>query len=170
MADSQQAEARWFLGQYENAIDCQRRIAIPKAWRGADTEANDFFILPGRQRSLQLVPAPMFQEMLHKLQRVSFADTRAAIALATIGSMAQQCVCDRQGRIVLPVQLLQHAGLSDKAVLLGAVTTVQIWEPKVWQTTCMDSDSGLDVLQAIQEQPAGNFLDILRQGSSAGQI
>ncbi len=140
-----------FLGEYKNAVDAQRRIAIPKAWR--PEQENQFYLLPGREKSLQLVPVEIFQELLQKLRRVSFADSQSAMALATIGSMAQHVVCDKQGRIALSPQLISHAAIDDKVVLLGAVTTVQIWNPDVWESRRMDSDVGLDALQAIQERP-----------------
>jgi len=151
-----------FLGEFEYTLDAQRRLALPKAWRGTEPNNNRFFLLPGRDRSLQLVPAAVFQDMLQKLRRVSFADAQAAVALATIGSMAQELACDRQGRIALHPKLMTHAGITDKALLLGAVTTIQIWEPGAWQQKKIDSEAGLDVLQAIQERP-DDVTQVLRQ-------
>lgn len=141
-----------YLGEHEYTVDSQRRVAIPKGWRHGSDEGNRFFLLPGREKSLQLVPAPIFHELLAKLRRVSFADAQAAVALATIGGMAQEVTCDRQGRLALNPKLMAHAGIVDKALLIGAVTTIQIWEPQTWQARRMDSDAGLDVLQAIQER------------------
>ena len=160
--NGQQVE-RCFLGEYEYAVDAQRRLAIPRAWRRTPAaEGNHFFVFPGRERSLQLVPAEMFQDMIAKLRRVSFADAKAAVALATIGSMAQEVLCDKQGRIALSSKLLAHSGIDDRAVLLGAVTTVQIWEPQAWASLRIDSEKGLDVLQAIQERP-DDFTDVFRR-------
>ena len=138
-----------YLGEFAFAVDAQRRLAIPSAWRGAA----GFVLLPGREQSLQLVPAAMFQELLAKLRQVSFADAQAAVALATIGSMAVMCEPDKQGRISLTQKLMEHAGIRGSAVLLGAVTTIQIWEPARWNKRRMDSQQGLDVIQALQEKP-----------------
>jgi MraZ protein len=150
-----------FLGEHEYTVDSQRRVALPKAWRRDDAARNRFFLLPGREKSLQLVPGEMFQELLLKLRKVSFADAKAAIALATIGSMAQEVTCDRQGRITMTPKLMDHAGITEKALLLGAVTTVQIWEPDAWEARKMSSEAGLDVLEAIQERP-DDFTEILK--------
>ena len=150
---AQQTGEFCFLGEYEYTVDAQRRIAIPKAWWNTAPNGNHFYLLPGRGQSLQLVPGPAFQELLQKLRRVSFADGQAAVALATIGSMAQEIRCDRQGRMSLSQKLMDHAGIVDKALMLGAVTTIQIWEPGRWQRQRMNSEAGLDALQAIQERP-----------------
>ncbi len=151
---------RWFLGEHEFTVDGQRRLAIPSAWRAATPEGNRFVLLPGRDQSLQLVPAAMFRELLQRLRQVSFADAPAAMALATVGSMAAGCDADKQGRIILTQRLMEHAGLSDRAVLVGAVTTIQIWEPSAWGRRRMDSNRGLDVIQALQERP-GNWNEVL---------
>ena len=151
-----------FLGQYEYTVDAQRRLAIPSSWRGPG-EASHFVLLPGRETSLQLVPASTLQELIVKLQKVSFADAQAAVALASIGSMAADCRPEpRQGRIVLPPSLMEHAGITDRAILLGAVTTIQIWAPENWKRRRMDSNRGLDVIQALQERP-DDLTDILRK-------
>ena len=152
-----------YLGEFDFAVDAQRRLAIPSAWRG---EGDSFVLLPGREESLQLVPAAMFQELLAKLRQVSFADAQAAVALATIGSMAVLCQPDKQGRISLTQKLMEHAGIRSGAVLLGAVTTIQIWEPGRWNKRRMDSQKGLDVIQALQEKPdaLGAVLGVLKKG------
>ncbi len=150
----------WYLGEFEFTVDNQRRVAIPRPWRSND-EDERFFALPGREKSLQVVPGAMFQELLAKLRKVSFADAQAARAMATIGSMALECAPDKQGRITLSNKLMDHAGLSKRVLLIGAVTSIQIWDPATWQERQMDSETGLDVLQAVQERP-DELTDILR--------
>lgn len=142
----------WFLGEFEYTVDKQRRVAIPSNWRQPEAEDNHFFLLPGRDQSLQLVPADTFLELLNRLRKVSFADSQASVALATIGSMAQECRCDKQGRIAMTRKLMEHAGINDKALLVGAVATAQIWNPEIWQNKRIDSETGLDVIQKIQEK------------------
>lgn len=143
----------FFAGEFEHALDAQRRIAIPHAWRGSD-DGGRFFLLPGRHQTLQLVPYAYFHaQLLDKASKVSFADADAALALARIGSLAQECRCDKQGRIPLPQRLLDYARLQDNAVLVGALTTVQIWEPSAWRRMQTSDEQALDVIQKIGERP-----------------
>lgn len=145
---------RWFTNEFDVAVDKQRRVAIPKAWRGATAEENHFFLLPGRGGSIQLVEAATFHEMLAKLRKVSIADPNAARAMAVIGAMMHDCTCDKQGRISLTPKLMEHAKLNDRAKLVGALTHVQVWAPEQWERdTAMDTEGGLDILQQIQEKP-----------------
>ena len=151
----------WFLGEFEYTVDSQRRVAIPSQWRGDEQEGSHFFVLPGRDKSLQLVPAETFQELLQKLRKTSFADSQSAVALATIGSMAQECQCDKQGRITLSKKLMEHSEIENKALLIGAVATAQIWNPENWEEKRIDSETGLDVIQNIQEK-GEDLGDVLR--------
>lgn len=143
---------RCFLGRHECAVDKQRRLAVPSSWR-RESGADRFYLLPGRGQSIQMIPEWSFQDLVEKLRTVSFADAQAARALAQIGSIAQEAQCDKQGRITLNPELHGYAGLAGRALLLGSVTFVQIWSPEVWQDQQMTTDSCLDVIQRIQEQP-----------------
>ena len=120
-----------FTGEYEHILDSQRRIAIPTSWRVKGVD-NIFYLLPGRHGALQVVPQVVFNELLVKARKVSFADPGASLALARLGAMAQECRCDSQGRIPVPQRLIDYADLKDNAVMVGALTTIQIWSPEKW--------------------------------------
>jgi len=143
----------FYAGEFEHAIDAQRRIAIPSAWRsGAD--GGRFCLLPGRHQTLQLVPYEHFHaQLLEKARKVSFADADASLALARLGALAQECRCDKQGRIPLPQRLMEYAGLRENAVLVGALTTVQVWSPEAWRRMQTSDEQVLDVIQKIGERP-----------------
>lgn len=162
MSAEKQAMQGLFLGEHEVTVDSQRRIALPSQWRKGEDAENHFFLMPGRENSLQLVPADTFRELVNKLRKISFADNQAAVAMASIGSMAQECLCDKQGRFALNKKLMEHAQLQERVLLLGAVTTIQIWNPDIWRDKQVDSETGLDVLQALQERP-DDINDVLKQ-------
>ena len=144
-------ETPFFSGEYRHSLDPQRRIAIPSCWRTGGLDR--FYLLPGRFKSLQLMPFDSFRSLLEKAAKISFADANASLALARLGSMAQECVCDKQGRIPMPQSLIDHAGLKDQAVLVGALTTIQIWLPENWMKHKTSPDEILDTIQKIQEAP-----------------
>ena len=161
--ETTQDTGRWFFGEFDCAVDGQRRLALPSTWRDDDQSRNHFFLLSGRDGSLQLVPADMFMELLQQLRKVSFADRDASRAFAALGSRAQECRCDKQGRFALGPKLMAQAGITDRAVLVGAVTTVQVWAPGKWEAASVDNEAGLDVIQNIQQQPGETLLEILRK-------
>lgn len=140
-----------FTGEYEHTLDSQRRISIPTCWREKGKD-NIFFLLPGRHGALQVIPYIAFKELLLKARKVSFADSAASLALARLGSMAQECKCDKQGRIPIPQRLLDYAKLGDVAVMVGALTSIQIWSPEEWLNYRAADENVLDEIQKISER------------------
>jgi division/cell wall cluster transcriptional repressor MraZ len=149
-----------FTGEYEHSLDAQRRIAIPTCWRRKGEE-NIFFLLPGRHGALQLIPQEGFNELLLKARKVSFADPAASLALARLGSMAQESKCDKQGRFQIPQKLIDFANLKESAVMVGALTSVQIWAPENWNKVRPADETVLDEIQKIGER-ADSLTDILK--------
>jgi MraZ protein len=56
---------------------------------------------------------------------------------------ARQLAFDVTGRIVIPTDLLKHAGITDTAVFVGRGNSFQIWNP--------------DAFRAAQEKSLGNL-------------
>ena len=150
-----------YTGEYEHSLGAQRRVAIPTSWRKKG-EDNIFFLLPGRHGALQLIPEDGFKELLNKARKVSFADPAASLALARLGSMAQECKCDKQGRFQIPQRLLDFANLKDCAVMVGALTTIQIWAPDQWDKFRTADESVLDEIQKIGER-SDSISDLIRE-------
>jgi len=155
-----QVAGDFFFGEFEHSLDPQRRIAIPSNWR--KEKKTKFFLLPGRHNALQLIPPSIFNEFIAKVRKVSFADAASSLALVRIGSVAQECECDSQGRISIPQKLIEQSGLKNQVVLVGAVTTIQIWSKVNWNLfQKSDQNDVLDVIQKIGERP-DDLVNILK--------
>jgi MraZ protein len=149
-----------FLGEYEHALDSQRRIAIPKQWRCKDGDTR-FFLVPGRNSTLQLRTYESFKDFLNKAMKVSSANAEASLALARYGSRAQECSCDKQGRIQISQRLAEYAGLKEQAVLVGSFSSIQVWTPENWDKYQVSDESYLDEVQKIDES-GDDFLEALQ--------
>ncbi len=150
----------YFFGEFTHALDSQRRLAIPSEWRSKEEDSR-FILLPGRD-SLMMVPFESFRDFLKKVQKVSFANRKAQLALAQIGARVQECSCDKQGRIKISQKLLDPYGITDQAVLVGAFTSIQMWNPKTWTSHQDGADNCLDELQRISESPDG-FMEMFQE-------
>ena len=81
------------------------------------------------------------------------ADVRQQRDLALFASRAQNCVCDKQGRIQISPQLLAHGGFHDKIVLVGAFWHIQLWTPERWEAANSNDEDYFEVMQRINEMP-----------------
>ncbi|MDP7395875.1 MAG: hypothetical protein QGF67_15580 [Lentisphaeria bacterium] len=141
-----------YIGFHPHSIDAQRRIAIPREWRKDAGDDAVFYLLPGRNQTIQVLPKELFeQEILDKVRKVSFANAEKSQALATIGAKASRSSCDKQGRITMTQDLMDHAGLKGEAVMVGSFTTIQIMTPERWNQNGMRTEDVLDQIERIQE-------------------
>ena len=151
-----------FLGEFEHAIDSQRRVAIPSEWRLKEGDGR-FVLLPARGGSLQLMPFEEFDNsILSKARRLSLASEKDMKDLAELGSRAQICECDKQGRVQISQKLAAYAGLKDKAAMIGSLSYIQIWTPEARAKSLGgDEDRFFDVFERMNKT-ADDLSDALR--------
>ena len=144
-------EPTFFLGEYEHTLDTQLRVAIPAAWR----VCSRFVLLPTRDHAIQMMSVDTFREMvLDKTRKLSLGNVEDARNLARLGSRAQECVCDKQGRIQIGQQLAVHAGLKDKVALVGSVSMILLYSPEAWNRMQQENgeDACYDVLEKLSRE------------------
>ena len=141
-----------FLGEFQHSIDRQRRISIPREWRSVDGLEQEFYLMPGRDGGVQVMPRDYFMSSIFdKLKDTPSADSDRL--LAQIGRKGHECVCDKQGRINLSPQLVEQASLElpDQVQLIGAVHYFEIRPVEEKED---DVEQFLDMLEAIQKRKA----------------
>ena len=124
---------KFFAGEFRHAIDEKNRITIPSRWRGEGGE--EFIILPEPQHQFLLV---MSQEEFARMSAhaenhsaVSARDRR--IFLRHLHSRAEHGTSDRQGRLVLPVDMCRELGLKGEVALVGGRGRFEIWNREKWK-------------------------------------
>ena len=145
---SKGSEPAFFLGEDEHTLDEQLRVSSPAAWRGCSR----FVLLPAKDHASQMMTVDTFREMvLDKTKKLSLGNVSDARNLARLGSRAQECACDKQGRIQLSPQLAAHAGLKDKVALVGSVSMILLYPPENWNAM---RDSGDDCYEIFDRLDA----------------
>ena len=137
-----------YLGEFQHSIDRQRRLSIPREWK-SDCKDEEFFLLPGRDKVVQVMPYDYFMTSIYdKLKDTPSADSSRL--LTQIGRHGHKCKRDMQGRINLSPKLLEHAGLSlpDQVELLGSL---HYFEVRAVRDESTDVDEFLNMLEDIQK-------------------
>src|SRR5205809_7036513 len=109
--DADSPSERFYAGEFRHSIDDKNRITIPSRWRRDRPE--EIILLPEATHQCLLVMTPKeFAKMS------SAADTKQDVSardrlvfLRQLHSRAQHAGADRQGRLVLPVDLCRNLGL-----------------------------------------------------------
>lgn len=124
-----------FVGEFDQAVDEKRRLAIPAALREQIDSAEDgegFFLVLGSNRHLWLYPDGYYRRLTATLKRSPFP-TRGAQKLSLFFAMARFLKPDKQGRVVLPDKSVQRASISEQVTLVGHDDHVEIWPRQEWE-------------------------------------
>jgi len=124
-----------FEGRSSNTLDGKGRVAIPVPHRealsssGQDRIVVTVFFISGSP-CLEAYDARTWQDLVVNLQAKdgAFAQDRAFFESVYIGE-AQPCQPDKQGRILIPSSLREHAALTDEVVFVGVGRKFQMFNP-----------------------------------------
>lgn len=122
-------------------MDNKHRVTIPSRWRRG--EQDPFYLMPSPDRAfLSALPPIQFQKVNDDLltnPKISPADRRRFARYYF--SQAQECVVDRQGRLLLPEEFCRSAALEGELLLVGAFDRFEIWNPQRWNDA-RDAEAG----------------------------
>lgn len=149
-----------FLSRSVHKVDKKGRVSVPAAFRTTLGDAlGDGLALTkplNRRGCIEAAPLSRAYERMEQLANINAdSDIHEALAMMTIGSM-REIHFDPEGRIVLPPELIDHAGITDAAVFVGLGRTFQIWD-----------QTRLDAFTQEAEEIAARNFELLQPGTPA---
>ena len=120
-----------FLGEVCSSIDEKDRIVIPSKFRDLFDEGT--FITKGCEGCISIYPSDSWNEYVSSL----LASTKDSISgrqiRRAIASKSTPYECDKSGRVKLPRNLLELAGITKQCMVVGAFDHLEIWELEAWK-------------------------------------
>lgn len=132
------------IGTYTHDLDPKKRLTLPSKWR-ADL-GKKVVVTNGLDSSLFIFSVQEWQVVAEKLASSSFGNKDTRDFNRFILGNAFETDVDAAGRIVIPDTLKQFAKLSDKVVLAGMHSRVELWDEKSWNTFTAKVSKEADVL------------------------
>ncbi len=121
----------FFVGQFEHSLDAKGRIVLPASFRAAFE--NSGFLIKGSEACLALMTPGQFADLAREMSSRSKAgDARQRAAKRSFGAGAARVLPDKQGRIAIPEELRQFAGLERECMIIGSIDEVEIWDARRW--------------------------------------
>lgn len=123
-----------FKGQAEYSVDSKGRVAIPAKMRSAmNPEAKSTFtITRGFEKCIFLYPLDQWEQMEEEIGGLNMYRSETRDFVRTIMMWADEVALDGQGRITIPKPLLEFAGISDRAAIIGSFDHIEIWDPAIF--------------------------------------
>ena len=120
-----------FAGEFEHRIDPQGRISIPARFRSAFEDG--IVLSKAYDRCLFVYTNEEWEKVAAQVaeQPTNLTAARRFARLTFSGAYPSQL--DRSGRVLIPPQLRQYAGLGENVVLVGTGKVFEIWDRTAWQ-------------------------------------
>jgi MraZ protein len=123
-----------FRGNFEHTIDQKGRLSIPSRFRELLREHyEEKFIVTRSENCLEAYPEAEWVKLEKKISQLPQLDKNAKAVMRFLVSSAIECPVDKQGRILIPQYLRNHAGLEKDVVLAGMIDKVEIWAKDRWE-------------------------------------
>ena len=126
-----------FMGEYNHTIDAKGRLIIPAKFREQLGEA--FVITNGNDGCLNIYTNEDWEAFLEKLALLPNNRDKREIVRAFV-SKANTVEVDKQGRILVPPALREHAGLEKDVVLAGVIDKIEVWDKDRWEAQAGEGD------------------------------
>lgn len=126
------------MGEYKHSIDTKGRLIIPSKFR--EQLGETFVITKGLDNCLFIYPEQEWQEFEKKLKSLPIANKGARKFSRFFLAGANQCIVDKQGRILIPNNLREFATLDKEIILIGVSNRIEIWSKDNWDTYNNDDD------------------------------
>ena len=144
---STQTPATHYYGEFEHRLDARSRVTVPSAWRVDGDEENFYFAWPHPEGCIAVFPPAMLAELNAKAHEGKVSDLQANRLRRAVFARGSQFGCDKQGRILLPRSLMDHAGIEKDAILVGVGRYYEVWDPERYRKV---TDGDFDMLSAMQ--------------------
>ena len=143
-------------GTFSRAVDEKLRIAIPKSLREVlgSRAQGVLYVAPGTDGSLALFTEDALAGLADRLAQSSpnARDVRAFSRL--FYARAQAVELDGQGRVRIPPELAQLAGLAKEVVLIGVQDHLELWDSQRWEQYVKARQNQFDqIAEAAFEKP-----------------
>jgi MraZ protein len=133
-----------FYGQYEHSLDRKGRFIVPSKLRQILNErfSEKFIAARGLEKCISLYTQEGWDAIVEKVKTLPFMtgkDSRAFTRLLFSGAV--ECSLDKQGRILLPSNLREHAEITKDVVIAGVSSHIEVWSKERW-TEYLDREGG----------------------------
>ena len=140
------------LGEYNHSVDAKGRVIVPAKFR--DDLGVSFIVTKGFDSSLFVFSKIEWAKFEEKIRLLPMTNPNARTFSRFFLAGATEVELDKQGRINLPQNLLDYAGITKDVTVIGVSSRVEIWDKAKWEN--YTSDENLDVNEvAIQMSNLG---------------
>ena len=142
-----------FMGEYAHSLDPKGRVIIPSKFR--ESLGSRCVITRSLDRCLCIYAMEDWEKFVARLSDIPYNVKKQRQLVRFFLSGANEAEPDRQGRILIPANLREAAGIDRDVLLVGVGSRIEIWSKDAWEEN-MSSEE----INEIAEEMLGNGFEI----------
>jgi len=123
-------------------MDVKSRVIVPSRFR--EGLGDRFILTKGLDNCLFAYSMDEWKNLECKLKELPLANKDARAFVRFFFSGAAECETDKQGRVLIPSNLREYAGLKKDIYILGVSTRVEVWDKNRWEEYNSDENVSPD--------------------------
>jgi MraZ protein len=142
-----------FIGEFEYRVDEKGRIPIPPRFRTEDLKKEGVILSPGMEQCITLYPSSEWKKLADSLTAGPILASKMRKLNRAIFATAFNVELDAQGRIILPPQLRQYAGINEEVVVTGVNTYIELWSKEHWASEKQTSQTeAWQIIETLEQR------------------
>lgn len=134
------------IGEYQHSLDVKGRVNFPARLR--EGLGSRFFITKGLDECLFVYSEQEWAVLEDKIRALPLSKARGLQRFLFAG--ASEVEPDKQGRVLIPANLREYAGLDKDVMIIGASNRAEIWDRDRYLQSCDELTSEM-VAEAMDE-------------------
>lgn len=122
------------IGEYQHSLDPKGRVNFPARLR--EGLGARFIITKGLDNCLFVYSEEEWKVLEDKIRALPVSKARSLQRFLFAGAVDVEP--DKQGRVLIPANLREYAGLTKDVMVIGASVRAEIWDKDKWQQSCDD--------------------------------
>ena len=137
-----------FKGEYNHTVDTKGRLIVPAKFR--EILGDVFVVTKGLDGCLFVYPNSEWEKIEEKFREIPLTGKDARKFTRFFFGSAADCELDKQGRVLIPANLREYAGLGKEVVLIGVLNRIEVWSKERYlQEECDDMDDIAEKMAAL---------------------
>lgn len=121
-----------FTGKFLYSIDQKGRLNLPFKFRRM-TKTDNFVLTYGLEKCLFIFPEERWLQYVKGCMPLTIGEKAHRDFLRLFGSSTEDLSLDKQGRLQIREDFLEHAGLKKEALIIGVIDHIEVWDPACWE-------------------------------------
>nr|WP_072514173.1 division/cell wall cluster transcriptional repressor MraZ [Ndongobacter massiliensis] len=119
-----------FIGEYNHTVDSKGRVSIPARFR--EDLSDTFYITRGPENCLFIYDEEGWKNIDGTIRSLTLTASNARAFARLFYSGAMELSLDRQGRVLIPPNLRNYAGIEKDVVITGVSSRIELWSKEKW--------------------------------------